>query len=45
VDRPDLLTHSCAGCGARWFGLDLFCAFEYVHLMQLMFFLSGLFVW
>jgi glucans biosynthesis protein C len=29
----------------RWFGLDLFCAFEYVHLMQLMFFLSGLFVW
>jgi peptidoglycan/LPS O-acetylase OafA/YrhL len=29
----------------RWFGFDLFCAFEYVHLMQLMFFLSGLFVW
>ncbi len=29
----------------RWFGFDLFCAFQYVHLMQLMFFLSGLFVW
>src|SRR5262245_54604446 len=29
----------------RWFGFDLFCAFEYIHLMQLMFFLSGLFVW
>jgi peptidoglycan/LPS O-acetylase OafA/YrhL len=29
----------------RWFGFDLFCAFEYVHLMHLMFFLSGLFVW
>jgi hypothetical protein len=21
-DRPDLLNHGCAGCGARWFGLD-----------------------
>jgi hypothetical protein len=30
---------------ARWFGFDLFCAFQYVHLMHLMFFLSGLFVW
>jgi glucans biosynthesis protein C len=29
----------------RWVGLDLFCAFQYIHLMQLMFFLSGLFVW
>jgi peptidoglycan/LPS O-acetylase OafA/YrhL len=29
----------------RWIGLDVFCAFGYVHLMQLMFFLSGLFVW
>ncbi|HEY7665638.1 MAG TPA: acyltransferase [Xanthobacteraceae bacterium] len=29
----------------RWFGFDLFCAFEYVHLMHLMFLLSGLFVW
>lgn len=28
----------------RWFGLDLFCAFQYVYLMHLMFFLSGLFV-
>jgi glucans biosynthesis protein C len=29
----------------RWVGFDLFCAFQYVYLMQLMFFLSGLFVW
>jgi peptidoglycan/LPS O-acetylase OafA/YrhL len=29
----------------RWFGFDLFCAFQYVYLMHLMFFLSGLFVW
>ena len=31
--------------GERWFGLDLFCAFQYVYLMHLMFLLSGLFVW
>ncbi len=29
----------------RWFGFDLFCASQYVYLMHLMFFLSGLFVW
>ncbi len=29
----------------RWFGFDLFCASQYVYLMQFMFFLSGLFVW
>jgi glucans biosynthesis protein C len=29
----------------RWFGFDLFCAFTYLYMMQLMFFLSGLFVW
>ena len=29
----------------RWFGFDLFCALQYVYLMHLMFFLSGLFVW
>jgi len=29
----------------RWFGFDLFSAFTYLYLMQLMFFLSGLFVW
>ncbi len=29
----------------RWLGFDLFCAFQYVYLMHLMFFLSGLFVW
>ena len=29
----------------RWFGFDLFCAFTYLYIMQLMFFLSGLFVW
>jgi hypothetical protein len=21
-DRPELLTHRCAACGAQWFGLD-----------------------
>jgi hypothetical protein len=30
---------------AHWFGFDLYCAFQYVALMQFMFFLSGLFVW
>jgi peptidoglycan/LPS O-acetylase OafA/YrhL len=29
----------------RWFGFDLFCAWNDVCLMSLMFFLSGLFVW
>src|SRR5436190_935410 len=29
----------------RWLGFDLFCASQYVYLMQLMFLLSGLFVW
>jgi hypothetical protein len=29
---------------ARWFGFDLFCAWQDVGLMALMFFLSGLFV-
>jgi hypothetical protein len=29
----------------RWLGFDLFCAFQYLYLMHLMFFLSGLFVW
>ena len=29
----------------RWFGFDLFCASQYVYLMHLMFFLSGMFVW
>jgi peptidoglycan/LPS O-acetylase OafA/YrhL len=31
--------------GHRWLGFDLICAFEFLCLMQLMFFLSGLFVW
>ena len=30
---------------ARWLGFDIYCAFQYLYLMQLMFFLSGLFVW
>lgn len=30
---------------SRWVGLDLFCAFQYMYLMHLMFFLSGLFVY
>ena len=29
----------------RWWGFDLFGAFQFLHLMQLMFFLSGLFIW
>jgi glucans biosynthesis protein C len=29
----------------RWLGFDLFCAFQDVYLMSLMFFLSGVFVW
>jgi glucans biosynthesis protein C len=29
----------------RWIGFDIFCAFQFLYLMQLMFFLSGLFVW
>lgn len=31
--------------GHRWFGFDLFCAWQDVYLMSLMFLLSGLFVW
>jgi len=30
---------------ARFWGFDLFGAFQFLHLMQLMFFLSGVFVW
>src|SRR5499427_11040777 len=30
---------------ARWFGFDLFCAWQDVFLMSLFFFVSGLFVW
>lgn len=29
----------------RWYGFDLFCAWQDVYLMPLMFFLSALFVW
>jgi glucan biosynthesis protein C len=29
----------------QWFGFDLFCVWQDVYLMSLMFFLSGLFVW
>jgi peptidoglycan/LPS O-acetylase OafA/YrhL len=31
--------------GERWFGFDLFCAWQDVFLMSLFVFLSGLFVW
>ncbi len=31
--------------GHRWFGFDLFCAWQDVYLMSMMFLLSGLFVW
>lgn len=30
---------------ARWLGFDLYCAFQFLYLMQFMFLLSGLFVW
>jgi len=29
----------------RWLGFDMFSAFQFLYMMQLMFFLSGLFVW
>jgi glucans biosynthesis protein C len=29
----------------RFIGFDLFCALQFMYMMQLMFFLSGLFVW
>jgi glucan biosynthesis protein C len=29
----------------RWFGFDIFCAFQDLYLMSFMFFMSGLFVW
>src|SRR5215472_5222429 len=29
----------------RFVGFDLFCALQFLYMMQLMFFLSGLFVW
>jgi glucans biosynthesis protein C len=31
--------------GDRWFGFDIFCAWQDVYLMALMFFLSALFTW
>jgi len=29
----------------RWFGFDVFCGFQDIYLISLLFFLSGLFVW
>jgi glucans biosynthesis protein C len=29
----------------KWFGFDIFCAFQDVYLISFMFFMSGLFVW
>ena len=29
----------------RWFGFDIFCGFQDIYLISLLFFLSGLFVW
>jgi glucans biosynthesis protein C len=29
----------------RWFGFDIFCAFQDIYLMSLMFFLSAVFTW
>ena len=31
--------------GQRWLGFDIYAAFQYVSLMPVMFFLSGVFVW
>jgi peptidoglycan/LPS O-acetylase OafA/YrhL len=45
-DAPpyDWLAHPIVD-SARFLGFDLFGAFQFLHLMQLMCFLSGLFVW
>jgi hypothetical protein len=29
----------------RWFGFDIFCGFQDIYLISLLFFLFGLFVW
>ncbi|MGJ4940204.1 acyltransferase family protein [Bradyrhizobium sp. HKCCYLS1011] len=29
----------------RWYGFDIFCAFQDIYLISLLFFLSGVFVW
>ena len=45
-DAPPFKWHAFAIIdSARFIGFDLFCAYQDVYLMSLMFFLSGLFVW
>jgi hypothetical protein len=45
-DRPPYDWHSFPIIDSqRWFGFDIFCAWNDVFLMSLMFFVSGLFVW
>jgi len=44
-DNPDDWTAHPIVDAHRWLGFDLICAFEFLCLMQLMFLLSGLFVW
>jgi hypothetical protein len=45
-DAPpyDWLAHPIVD-SSRFIGFDLFCALQFLYMMQLMFFLSGLFVW
>jgi peptidoglycan/LPS O-acetylase OafA/YrhL len=45
-DAPpyDWLAHPIVDAD-RFIGFDLFCALQFLYMMQLMFFLSGLFVW
>jgi hypothetical protein len=45
-DRPPYLWRAFPIVDSeRWFGFDLYCAWQDVFLMSLFFFLSGLFVW
>ena len=45
-DKPPYLWSAIPIIDAqRWFGFDLYCAWQDVFLMSLFFFLSGLFVW
>jgi peptidoglycan/LPS O-acetylase OafA/YrhL len=45
-DHPPYLWRAFAIVDSvRWFGFDLFCAWLDIYLMELFFFLSGLFVW
>jgi Acyltransferase family len=46
LDQPPYLWQAFPVIDSRrWFGFDIFCAWQDVYLMSFMFFLSGLFVW